>query len=315
MEVISHDHIALKNLNQLLSEIRTSFVTAERRLSYFNELAKPSDTLISKNIVKFLDATLLEQKNMRNSLACMESIRINKNSNVDKNKDVLKRRNTLDDRKVVGNYCTNTVNRNSNVVSTGNKVPNRNTITTNRKISTKLKQTETKPRKDVLPPSEDTDVHIIDKLNNLMEVLESSFQTFTPSTDRVSVIGKSGPEFVNGGIQDERYVLDDFSRFMSKKYPSKTMPPRRRRSDSDLERSHNSDYMLHTIDQHSTLCRRLKTVEASFGITLKKQLHFFMKKKMKIMNVSGCVYCTYAFYVSITCSCGCVRLATRSVTW
>ena len=48
--------------------------------------------------------------------------------------------------------------------------------------------------------------------------------------------------------------------------------------------------------EHSTMCRRLRGLEASVGITLKKQLHSFVKAKMSSMNVSGCTYCMYAFY-------------------
>lgn len=73
-------------------------------------------------------------------------------------------------------------------------------------------------------------------------------------------------------------------------------------SDSKLMKgsSHNnSSNMLHSINEHSTLCRRLKNLEISTGITLEKHLEYIISKKMKTLNLSGCVYCMYSFYVSI----------------
>ena len=152
--------------------------------------------------------------------------------------------------------------------------------------------------------------NVVDKLNNLMEELETSFLSLSQPNESSVLLDVADllPDSTNGGIEDERYVLDDFKRYMAKKLASG--PRRRRCSDSSINEmkkvSEFSADMLHTIEHHSTLCRRLKTLEASYGITLKKELHFFVKKKMKLMNVSGCVFCMYAFYVSkisvVTCS-------------
>ena len=111
---------------------------------------------------------------------------------------------------------------------------------------------------------------------------------------------------------DERYILDDAT-----KYPwpdnchhhSNRYSRRRTSSDSialphhgSRVRKYPSDGAIHDVQdptsskQHDTLCRRLRTLEASVGITLKKKLHFFVKRKMDSMNVGGCVYCMYAFY-------------------
>ena len=126
----------------------------------------------------------------------------------------------------------------------------------------------------------------------------------------------------------DRYVLDNFTQYLYRKYAlrskayaatttrTKPIKPPRRMSDSRLNdyqhryrqtrnSSSSSDSadstgggMLYNISHHSTLCRRLKTLEASFGSTLKKQLHSVILKRMREMNVAGCVYCLYAFYVS-----------------
>ena len=126
----------------------------------------------------------------------------------------------------------------------------------------------------------------------------------------------------------DKYVLDNFTQYLYRKYALRTastnatikpIKPPRRMSDSRLNElqhrrqtrnsSSSSDSgdslggrydsgMLYNISQHSTLCRRLKTLEASFGSTLKKQLHSVILKRMRDMNVAGCVYCLYALYVS-----------------
>lgn len=127
----------------------------------------------------------------------------------------------------------------------------------------------------------------------------------------------------------DRYVLDNFTQYLYRKYLlrskayaatttcTKPIKPPRRMSDSRLNdyqhrywharnssSSSDSGYstsgsgMLYNISHHHTLCRRLKTLEASFGSTLKKQLHSVILKRMREMNVAGCVYCLYALYVS-----------------
>lgn len=127
----------------------------------------------------------------------------------------------------------------------------------------------------------------------------------------------------------DRYVLDNFTQYLYRKYSlrskayaatttrTKPIKPPRRMSDSRLndyqhryQQTRNSSSssdsgdstsggdMLYNISHHHTLCRRLKTLEASFGSTLKKQLHSVILKRMREMNVAGCVYCLYALYVS-----------------
>lgn len=56
---------------------------------------------------------------------------------------------------------------------------------------------------------------------------------------------------------------------------------------------------VNAIDNHSTLCRRLQVLEASYGITLKRHLHHIVQTKMRELNISGCVYCMYFLYVSM----------------
>jgi len=168
---------------------------------------------------------------------------------------------------------------------------------------------------------------VVGKLNSLMGDLETSFSSLLKSNPSVSDSSDNDEAFVEvAASPNERYVLDDFSQFLYRKYAIsskdslKPIKPPRRMSDSrlsDLQRRrrarHNSsssstsslesDGMLHNISQHSTLCRRLKTLEASFGLTLKKQLQSVILKRMRDMNVSGCVYCLYALYVSIKMYC------------
>lgn len=166
----------------------------------------------------------------------------------------------------------------------------------------------------------DTDAHHLHDVNNnnpVIDVSEDDDEIFQPSPA-------------------DRYVLDNFTQYLYRKYSlrskaytsttttrTKPIKPPRRMSDSRLNdyqhryrqtrnSSSSSDSgdstsgsagMLYNISHHHTLCRRLKTLEASFGSTLKKQLHSVILKRMREMNVAGCVYCLYALYVSSSVKC------------
>ena len=147
--------------------------------------------------------------------------------------------------------------------------------------------------------AKETSKLIVDKLNNLMFDLETSFTSLTLNTAH---IGDPIYESLDSKEDIVPYVLDDYNKFISRKNFSRSLPLKRTRISSDsklssLETDNFNCKMLY-IDHHSTLCRRLKTLEASYGITLKKQLHFYMKNKMRAMNVAGCTYCMFSFYVS-----------------
>ena len=166
--------------------------------------------------------------------------------------------------------------------------------------------------------SADSD-EVLGRLNSLMDDLETSFSSLLKSNvslDTDSSDAENDEAFEVATSPSQKYVLDNFSQYLYRKYSIRskdylkpTKPPRRM-SDSRLNDFHrrqtrnsssssdSGEGMLHNISQHSTLCRRLKTLEASFGLTLKKQLHSVILKRMREMNVSGCVYCLYALYVS-----------------
>lgn len=127
---------------------------------------------------------------------------------------------------------------------------------------------------------------------------------------RCATLSERGPHGGAGGRRDERYMLDDATRYLTKSVFSRHFStPHHNKNGKKCGmafiKKFPSEGMINSmnfLEEHSTLCRRLKTLEASVGITLKRQLHFFVKRKMAVMNVSGCVYCMYAFYVSILLS-------------
>lgn len=160
---------------------------------------------------------------------------------------------------------------------------------------------------------------VLGRLDSLMEDLEMSFTSLIKTNLIDDSRNNSSIDSNNNSFDDsmddafeclasstpssQRYTLDNYSTFLHRKFSLDHKP--RRSSDSQLElknqrRGMSESDMLHNISQHSTLCRRLKTLEASFGVTLKKQLHVVILNKMREMNVSGCVFCLYALYVSIS---------------
>ena len=56
---------------------------------------------------------------------------------------------------------------------------------------------------------------------------------------------------------------------------------------------------------YNALKRELRIIEASYSLSLKRQLHGMMQKKSgnNCNTSTGCVYCTYAFYVSMRMFC------------
>lgn len=123
------------------------------------------------------------------------------------------------------------------------------------------------------------------------------------SLDDYSVSGSTG--YSDAYENQDRYVLEDVTCYLNKSWFSRSLPRESKVSKfscnslgrlKKFQSSGGIDNIHNHFNEHSSLCRRLRGLEASVGITLRKQLHLFIKKKMKLMNVSGCIYCMYSFY-------------------